>query len=43
MANGFLLLLQAAADTTHAYRDFPLIGARAAVWIAAEEIGRAHV
>src|SRR2546426_492576 len=36
MANGFLLLLQAAADTTHAYRDFPLIGARAAVWIAAE-------
>src|SRR2546426_783829 len=36
MANGFLLLLQAAADTTHAYRDFPLIGARAAVWIGAE-------
>src|SRR5881409_1521548 len=36
MANGFLLLLQAAADTTHAYRDFPLIGARAAVWISAE-------
>src|SRR2546422_10353296 len=36
MANGFLLLLQAAADPTHAYRDFPLIGARAAVWIAAE-------
>src|SRR2546425_754539 len=31
-----LLLVQAAADTTHAYRDFPLIGARAAVWIAAE-------
>src|SRR2546430_3238590 len=31
-----LLLPQAAADTTHAYRDFPLIGARAAVWIAAE-------
>src|SRR3989441_11448381 len=31
-----LLLIQAAADTTHAYRDFPLIGARAAVWIAAE-------
>src|SRR5947208_240855 len=35
MADG-LLLLQAAADTSHAYRDFPLIGARAAVWIAAE-------
>src|SRR3989454_696491 len=35
MAGG-LFLLQAAADTTHAYRDFPLIGARAAVWIAAE-------
>src|SRR2546427_9727062 len=31
-----LLLMQATADTTHAYRDFPLIGARAAVWIAAE-------
>src|SRR2546426_1780191 len=31
-----LLLIQAAADTTHAYRDFPLIGARAGVWIAAE-------
>src|SRR5438445_483922 len=29
-----LLLVQAAADTTHAYRDFLLIGARAAVWIA---------
>ena len=31
-----LHLLQAAADTTGAYRDFPLIGSRAAVWIAAE-------
>jgi len=31
-----LLLLQAAADTSHAYGEFPLIGARAAVWIAAE-------
>src|SRR5256712_11645932 len=31
-----LLLAQAAADATHAYRDFPLMGARAAVWIAAE-------
>src|SRR5712692_4593298 len=29
-------LLQAAADTTHAYGEFPIIGARAAVWIAAE-------
>src|ERR1700746_2146527 len=28
-------VLQAAADTT-AYPDFPLIGSRAAVWIAAE-------
>src|SRR5216117_1788470 len=31
-----LHLLQAAADTTGAYRDFPWIGSRAAVWIAAE-------
>src|SRR5256712_7486486 len=30
------LVLQAAADTSHAYGEFPLIGARAAVWIAAE-------
>src|SRR5438445_5264317 len=30
------LLVQAAADTTRAYGEFPLIGARAAVWIAAE-------
>jgi len=29
-------LLQAAADTAGAYRDFPLIGSRAAIWIAAE-------
>src|SRR5438093_3612411 len=29
-------LLQAAADSAAAYRDFPLIGSRAAVWIAAE-------
>src|SRR3989449_8435525 len=35
MADG-LFLLQAAAATPHAYRAFPLIGARAAVWIAAE-------
>src|SRR5438128_12700890 len=31
-----LLALQAAADTTHAYGDFPVIGARGAVWVAAE-------
>jgi cytochrome bd ubiquinol oxidase subunit I len=31
-----LLLLQAAADTAGAYGHFPGIGARAAVWIAAE-------
>ncbi|HET9385542.1 MAG TPA: cytochrome ubiquinol oxidase subunit I [Gemmatimonadales bacterium] len=30
------LLLQAAADTVGAYRDFPVIGSRAAIWIAAE-------
>src|SRR6266498_2047531 len=29
-------LLQAAADTATAFRDFPVIGSRAAVWIAAE-------
>jgi len=32
----FLSLLQAAADTTGAYGRFPVIGARAAVWVAAE-------
>ena len=31
-----LLVLQAAADTATAYRDFPVIGSRAAIWIAAE-------
>ncbi len=31
-----LALLQAAADTAGAYGRFPLIGARAAVWVAAE-------
>src|SRR6266516_2107238 len=36
MADGAVLLLQAAADTSHAYAEFPLVGARAAVWIAAE-------
>ncbi len=35
MADG-LYLLQAAADSLPAYRDFPLIGSRTAVWIAAE-------
>ena len=35
MADG-LSLLQAAADSLPAYRDFPVIGARAAVWITAE-------
>src|SRR2546423_329389 len=29
-------LIQAVADTASAYRDFPVIGSRAAVWIAAE-------
>src|SRR3989304_7373759 len=32
----FLSLLQAAADTPGAYGRFPVIGARAAVWVAAE-------
>src|SRR3989304_929467 len=36
MANGVLLLLQAAADSMPAYREFPVLGSRAAVWIAAE-------
>src|SRR6266550_4488051 len=36
MADGALLLLQAAADSTRAYGDFPVIGARAFVWITAE-------
>src|SRR3989442_1598521 len=31
-----LLALQAAADTTRAYGEFPVIGARGAVWFAAE-------
>src|SRR5713226_9786457 len=35
MAGG-MMLLQAVADTAGAYRDFPLIGSRAAIWIAAE-------
>src|SRR5256712_7481910 len=30
------VLLQVAADTAGAYRDFPVIGSRAAIWIAAE-------
>jgi hypothetical protein len=35
MAGG-LLLLAAAADSVHAYGEFPVIGARNAIWIAAE-------
>jgi len=35
MADG-MMILQAAADTAGAYRDFPVIGSRAAIWIAAE-------
>jgi cytochrome bd ubiquinol oxidase subunit I len=35
MADG-LLLVQAVADSLPAYRDFPIIGSRAAIWIAAE-------
>src|SRR2546428_2867422 len=36
MTDSTLLLLQAAADTTHAYGEFPVIGARAFIWITAE-------
>jgi cytochrome bd-type quinol oxidase subunit 1 len=36
MAPSVLFLVQAAADTSRAYGEFPVIGARAAVWIAAE-------
>jgi cytochrome d ubiquinol oxidase subunit I len=36
MVDGALYLIQAAADTASAYREFPLIGSRTAVWIAAE-------
>src|SRR5574341_736900 len=35
MADG-ALLLQTVADSAGAFRDFPVIGSRAAVWIAAE-------
>jgi cytochrome bd ubiquinol oxidase subunit I len=31
-----MMFLQAAADTANVYPDFPLIGSRSAVWIAAE-------
>src|SRR2546428_10333855 len=31
-----LVVIQAVADSTRAYGEFPLIGARGAVWIAAE-------
>src|SRR5256886_6309742 len=36
MADGAVMLLQAAADSTRAYGEFPVIGARAFVWITAE-------
>src|SRR2546426_698592 len=36
MADGLLFLTAAAADSVRAYGEFPIIGARAAVWIAAE-------
>ena len=35
MADG-LLVIAAAADSIRSYGEFPVIGARAAVWIAAE-------
>src|SRR5436853_5782890 len=35
MADG-MMVLQTVADTANAYRDFPLIGSRQAIWIAAE-------
>ena len=31
-----MMILQAVADTARTYRDFPVIGSRAAVWITAE-------
>src|SRR5256712_10510355 len=36
MADGLFFLTAAAADSVRAYGEFPIIGARAAVWIAAE-------
>src|SRR5437016_5156940 len=36
MTDSALLLLQAAADSTHGYGEFPVIGARAFIWITAE-------
>src|SRR5438309_6982794 len=36
MTHALLAVLQAASDTTRAYGEFPLIGGRGAVWIAAE-------
>jgi len=36
MTDHLLLVLQAAADTSRAYGEFPVIGARAFVWITAE-------
>src|SRR5438552_15407455 len=36
MADGAVMLLQAAADSTRAYGEFPVIGEQAFVWITAE-------
>src|SRR5574341_1085721 len=36
MSDVLLVLQAAAADSVPAYREFPVIGARAAVWVAAE-------
>src|SRR5207248_9184447 len=36
MTDNAFVLLQAAADTSRAYGEFPVIGARAFVWITAE-------
>src|SRR6059036_3804944 len=36
MTEHLLLALQAAADTSHAYGEFPVIGARQFIWITAE-------
>src|SRR5713101_3651369 len=36
MTDTALLLVQAAADSTRAYGEFPVIGARAFIWITAE-------
>jgi len=36
MADAFLPLIQAAADSVAAYREFPVFGSRTAVWVAAQ-------